>query len=76
MLPQSRYLPEKLCAINLLFSNISDWIESVIWISPLFPGFCFSNFANIFFERIYRPMTALLEGDFETEGFSITSFIS
>ena len=44
-------------------------------ISPLLPGFCFFNFKNIFFERIYLPITALFDGAFLIEGFYTTESI-
>ena len=71
MLPQSKYLPEKLCAIKLLSWWIRDWIASVICISPPFPGFNFNNLENILLGKIYLPITALLEGALFVEGFSI-----
>ena len=43
-------------------------------ICPL-PGFCLSNFEKISLGKIYLPITALLDGAFFTEGFSITSEI-
>ena len=75
ILPQSKYLPEKLWAMNLFLSFISDWIASVIWISPPLPGFCFPSFKKILFGKIYRPITALLDGAVLIDGFSITSLI-
>ena len=75
MLPQSKYLPEKLWAINLLFSFINSWIASVIWISPLLLGLWFNILKKIFFDNIYLPITALFDGDLCMDGFSTTSFI-
>ena len=72
MKKESRYLPEKLCAIKFSELSIRVWIESVIWISPPFPGFCFNSTEKIVLGRIYLPITALLEGAVFTEGFSIT----
>ena len=75
MLPQSRYFPEKLWAMNFLPFWINVWIASVICISPPLPGFCVSNFEKISLGKIYLPITALLDGAFFIEGFSITSEI-
>ena len=34
IVPQSKYLPAKLCPINFRSFFIKDWIASVMWISP------------------------------------------
>ena len=75
MLPQSKYFPEKLCATNLFFSLINDWIASVIWNSPPLPGFCVINLEKIVLGKIYLPIIALLDGAALIDGFSTTSFI-
>ena len=75
IVPQSKYLPAKLWPMNLWLSFISDWIESVIWISPPWFFVCLDNFLNIDTGKIYLPITALLDGALCIEGFSITAFI-
>ena len=59
--------------MNFSFSFIKDWIASVICISPPFPGLNLINCLKIVFGKIYLPITALFDGAFLREGFSITS---
>ena len=75
IVPQSRYFPWKLCATNFSLSSISNWIASVIWISLFFLGLRFLNFLKIDLGKIYLPITALFDGAFLIDGFSITPSI-
>ena len=73
MLPQSKYLPEKLCAINLFFSLINDWIASVIWNSPPLPGFCVINLEKIVLNML-REIFQKNGGNLGTQGSAAHNF--
>ena len=75
IVPQSKYLPAKLCPINFRSFFIKDRIASVIWISPPLPDFCIESFLKIILGKIYLPITALLDGASFMDGFSMTSLI-
>ena len=47
-------------------------MASVICTSPPFPFFCFLRLLNIFFGKIYLPITALFDGALFIDGFSTT----
>ncbi len=74
-MPQSKYLPAKLCPTNLKSFFINFFIESVICISPPIPFFCFCNIEKICLGKMYLPIIALFDGAFFTFGFSITSLM-
>ena len=75
IVPQSKYFPLKLCAINFSLSLINDWIASVMCISPPLLGFVFFSLVKIDLGKMYLPITALFEGAFFESGFSITPLI-
>ena len=75
IVPQSKYFPSKLCAINFSLSLIKAWMASVMCISPPLLGFVFFSLLKIDLGKIYLPITALFDGALFKSGFSITPLI-